>query len=108
MSEILLWSHFAVQFKSDLVGVQQTHLSPWFVEQMLALSSSFRSDQIKKCESYDFGRTLLCSLSQTQVFNKPTSVPGLFNKCLCLARALGVTKFTNVRDMTLVALCCAA
>ncbi len=30
------------------------------------------------------------------------------NKCSCSARALGVTKFTNVRDMILVTLCCAA
>jgi hypothetical protein len=32
---------------------------------------------------------------------------GLLNKSLCLARALGVTKFTNMRDMILVILCCA-
>jgi hypothetical protein len=107
MSEILLWSHFVVLLKSDL-GVQQTHLSPWFVEQVLVLSSSFRHHQIHKCQRYNFGRTLLYNLSQTQVFNKPTLVPGLLNKCLCLARALGVTKFTNVRDITLVALSCAA
>ncbi len=29
------------------------------------------------------------------------------NKSSCLARALGVTKFRNMRDMILVALCCA-
>ncbi len=32
---------------------------------------------------------------------------GLLNKCSCLARALGLTKFTTMRDMILVTLCCA-
>jgi hypothetical protein len=32
---------------------------------------------------------------------------GLLNKSSCLAPTLGVTKFTNVRDMNLVTLCCA-
>jgi hypothetical protein len=32
--------------------------------------------------------------------------PGLLNKfCSCLARALGVAKLTNMRDMLLVTLC---
>jgi hypothetical protein len=34
-----------------------------FVEQKLVLSSSFRCDQIYKCQAYDFGHTLLCCLN---------------------------------------------
>ena len=41
------------------------------------------------------------------LFNKPVSEAGLLNKSSCLAPALVVTKFTTVRDMTLVKLCCA-
>ncbi len=37
------------------------------------LSSSFRCDQIYKYKIYNFGHTLLCYLSQSQMFNKPTS-----------------------------------
>ncbi len=33
------------------------------------------------------------------MYNKPTSEAGLLNKSLCLAQALGVTKFINMRDM---------
>ena len=44
---------------------------------------------------------------QELLFNKPASEAGLLNKGLCLARALGVTKFVDVRDMILVMLCCA-
>ncbi len=40
----------------------------------LMLSSSFRCDQIYMYKTYDFGHTLLCYLSRTQMFNKPTSV----------------------------------
>jgi hypothetical protein len=40
------------------------------------------------------------------LLNRTASVAGLLNKGSCLARALGVTKFTNTRDMILVALCC--
>ncbi len=40
-----------------------------FIEQMLMLSSSFKCDQIKKYEWYDFGHTLLSYLSQTWMFN---------------------------------------
>jgi len=39
------------------------------------------------------------------LFNKPAT--GLLNKGSCLARALGVTYFMQVRNMTLVTLCCA-
>ncbi len=45
-----------------------------FVEQKLMLSSSFRRDQIYKDERYNFGHTLLCYLSRTWMFYKPTSV----------------------------------
>ncbi len=41
------------------------------------------------------------------LINKPTSEAGLLNRGSCLARALGVTKFINKRDMILVTLCCA-
>jgi hypothetical protein len=44
-----------------------------FVEQMLMLSSSFRRDQIYKCQRYNFGHTLICYLSPDLMFNKPTS-----------------------------------
>ncbi len=30
-------------------------------------------DQIYNCQRYDFGNTLVCYLSQTWLFNKPTS-----------------------------------
>jgi hypothetical protein len=40
------------------------------------------------------------------LFNKPISGAGLLNKCSCLAQALAVTKFKNVRDMILVLLSC--
>jgi hypothetical protein len=40
----------------------------------LMLSLSFRCDQIYKFELYDSGHTLLCFLSRTEMFNKPTSV----------------------------------
>jgi len=39
----------------------------------LMLSTSFRCDQIYKYEIYNFGHTLLCYLSRTYMFNKPTS-----------------------------------
>jgi hypothetical protein len=38
------------------------------------------------------------------MFNKPTSEAGLLNKSFYLAQALGVTKFTNVREIILVTL----
>jgi hypothetical protein len=50
---------------------------------------------------------LLCYLSWTQMFNEPTSEAGLLNKSLHLVPALGVTKFTNAREMIWVTLCCA-
>jgi hypothetical protein len=46
-----------------------------------------------------------CSKNKCQaVFNKPISEAGLLNECLCIAQALGVTKFINVRDMILITL----
>jgi hypothetical protein len=42
------------------------------------------------------------------MFNKPTSKHlemGLLNKSPILVKALGVTKFANVREMILVTLC---
>jgi hypothetical protein len=40
------------------------------------------------------------------LFYKPTSETGLLNESSCFARALGVTKFINVRDLILIALYC--
>jgi hypothetical protein len=44
---------------------------------------------------------------QALLFNELASEAGLLNKGSCLARALSVTKFINLRDMILVTLCCA-
>jgi hypothetical protein len=44
-----------------------------FVEQKLMLSSSFMCDQNDNFERHYFGHTLLFYLSQTRMFNKPTS-----------------------------------
>jgi hypothetical protein len=52
----------------------------WFVGRRLVLSLSFRCDQIHICHRYDFSRTLLCYLSRTWMFNKPTSA---FSWMLC-------------------------
>jgi hypothetical protein len=41
------------------------------------------------------------------LINKPASEAGMLTKSSCLGRALGVTKFINMRDMILVTLCCA-
>ncbi len=40
------------------------------------------------------------------MFNKQTPEAGLLDKDSCLARALGVTKFINIRDMILFTLYC--
>jgi hypothetical protein len=40
------------------------------------------------------------------LLNFPSAEAGSLNKCSRLARALGVTKFINMRDMILVTLCC--
>ncbi len=92
--------------KSDL-DFQQTHLCGLFVGLKLVLSCSFRCDQIHGRNRYDFGHTLLCFLSPTKMFNKPTSVAGLLDKSSRLAPAFGVTKFIIEIDMILATLCCA-
>jgi len=71
------------------------------------LARALGATKIDKYERYDFGHTLLCNLSPTYMFNRPTSEAGLLNKSSCLAPALGVTKFIIVTDMILVPLCCA-
>jgi hypothetical protein len=71
------------------------------------LAATFRSDQIISSNCIEFGHTLLCYASLTRMFHKLASEAGLLNYCSCLALALGVTKFTNMRDMILVTLCCA-
>jgi hypothetical protein len=53
-----------VLLKSE-IEVQQTHLWGQFVEQRLALSSSFMCDQFLIWQWYEFGHTLLCYLSRT-------------------------------------------
>jgi hypothetical protein len=101
------WSHFVVLLRSDL-GAQQTYLWGQFVEQkFMLLNSNFRCYQIHNCQRYDFGNTLLRYLSPTLMFNKPNSETGLLNKSLCLAPALGVTKFKIARVMIMVTLCSA-
>jgi hypothetical protein len=50
-----------------------TKLLSRFAKQKLELSSSYRCDQIHDRHIHDFGDTLLCYLSQTFMFNKPTS-----------------------------------
>ncbi len=41
------------------------------------------------------------------LFDRPASEASLLDKSSCLAQALGVTTFIDMRDMTLVTLCCA-
>ncbi len=62
----------------------------------VTLSSITKCDPKHSYHCYDFGHTLLCCLSMTQMFNKLASEAGLLNKSLCLARALGVTKFMPI------------
>jgi hypothetical protein len=50
--------------------------------------------------------TLLCCLSPTYMFNKPINTS--LNKGLCLATALGVTKFIMTNGMNLFTLSCPA
>ncbi len=69
MSEIWFWSHFIVLLKSNL-GVKQTHLWDWFVEQKFMLSSSFRCDQIYKCPRYDFGHNFAVLLKSNLGVNQ--------------------------------------
>ncbi len=57
-------------------------LASQFVGQKLMLSSSFRCDQIYKCQRYDFGPTQLGYISHTYMFNKPTSEFKNLNNCL--------------------------
>ncbi len=67
MPDTSFWSQFVVLLKTDL-DVQQTFLSRGgFVEQMLLLRSSFKCDQIYKCQRFDFGHTPEVGLSNIQV-----------------------------------------
>jgi hypothetical protein len=65
-----------------------------FVEKKHMLSSTFKCDQIHQCQRHEFGHTLFLLKTGSNM-----------NKSSCLAPALSVTKFTNVRDMNLVTLC---
>jgi hypothetical protein len=87
-----------------------------FVAQKFMLSSSFRYGQINNSHRYDLGHTLLCYLSPTYMFNKPTPCPkclqlltaetGLLNKSSCLAPAPYLAKFLIDKDMILATLLC--
>jgi hypothetical protein len=68
-----LRERFTEMREMDL-AVQSKFPPSWarFVEQKLALSSSFRCDQIRNRNRYDFGPTLLSYLSRTWKFNKHT------------------------------------
>jgi len=71
-----------------------------FVEDKLMLSCSFSCDHFHDSHSVN-SVTLLCYLSLTWMFNKPTSVlcTGEFIEISsCLAGALGVTLFMTVMD----------
>jgi hypothetical protein len=41
-----------------------------------------------------------------QLFNEPATEAGSLNKSSCSAPALGVTKFSVIKDIILVTLCC--
>ena len=77
-------------------------------KRLIMLSLSFRCDQIYMYEICDFGHTLLCYLSQTQMFDKFSPQANLLNESSCLAPPLGVTKNIIIRHVILVILCCAA
>ena len=70
---VTYWVTLFVLLKSDL-DVQRIHLRGRFVEQKLMVSSSFRCYQIHNCHRLDFGHTLLCYLSRTQMFKNPLFV----------------------------------
>jgi hypothetical protein len=72
-----------------------------------SLNCSFRCDIILNIYYYDYSHTLLCCLSPTLMFNKPTSEAGSLNKSSCLAPTWGAAKFIIVTDLILVTLCCA-
>jgi hypothetical protein len=55
----------------SIVQIEQTEAGS--LNKRLMLSSSLWCDQIYKYEIYNFGHTLLCYLSLTWMFNKPTS-----------------------------------
>ncbi len=70
-------------------------------QQKLALSWSFRCDQIRNNQCYESADTLWLCLSLTKMFNKPTSVEAVlrtvcWTKNSCLAPALCVTKFITI------------
>ncbi len=75
-----------------------------FVEQKLSLSCSFRCDQIYNNCYNVFGHTLLRYLSQTLMFNKPTSASevGLLNIKSYLSSTTKCDKIISVTIMHLV------
>jgi hypothetical protein len=97
----MIWSQVVGLFKSDL-DVQRT--KDVLIKQKLMLSSNLRCDQIYKYKIHDSGHTLLCFLSQTLMFIKPTSASGFLARFVeqisSLAATLGVTKFVTF------AICC--
>jgi hypothetical protein len=56
----------------------------------------------------EFGCTWLCHLSLTELFNKPASEDGWFNKSLHLTTAASVTKLVTMHTANFIALCCTA
>jgi hypothetical protein len=56
-----------------LIGQGRKGTRGRFVEQKFMLSTNFRCYKIHTCKSCGFGYTMLCYLSRTKMFNKPTS-----------------------------------
>jgi hypothetical protein len=67
--EFDLKKNFFHRYCIDIEGALRQGL----LNKRLMLSLSFRCDQIYMYKIYDFGHTLLCYLSPTWMFNKPTS-----------------------------------
>ncbi len=61
----------------------------------LMLSSSFRCDQIYKYKIYNFGHTLLCYLSPTQMFNELASVYYITLNSKCEAQRVSKKNLKN-------------
>ncbi len=70
------------------------------------LSSSFRCDQIYKYEKYDFGHTLLCYLSRTYMFNKPTRGRFVEQKLMLNSNFRGDQNNNNCHGFRHTRLCC--
>jgi hypothetical protein len=62
---------------NDLVtpkaGAKSELLSSGSLNKMVILTHSFKCDQMYTYGGFNYGHTLLCCLSKTYMFNKPTS-----------------------------------